>query len=137
MQCRVMIQQRSLWLTAPDVIQFNIDRDNRLREIAQEKVAATNRKAANKAAQAHLLAVRLAARENSTTDGNAHAPTEARWCSNSACDTRYQSTCTTCRQCSLCANGFVVCGSKKCLTHLNAHQKACGQRRDPLINLGN
>ena len=36
MQCRVMIQQRSLWLTAPDVIQFNIDRDNRLREIAQE-----------------------------------------------------------------------------------------------------
>ena len=66
-----MIQQRSLCLTAPDVIQFHIDRNARLRSIAQEKLAAANRKAANKAAPAHLPAVRLAARENSTKDGNA------------------------------------------------------------------
>ena len=133
MACRVLIQQRSLWLTAPDVLQFKINRNAGLRAIAQEKEAAAIKKAANKAEQARLLAVRLADRESSTKDGNAHVPSEAAWCGNSACQNMYQSTSTLCRECSLCGDAFVVCGAKKCLTHLNNHQKICGQRREPLV----
>lgn len=132
METRVLIQQRSLWLTRQDVTDFRMAREARILAAARDKQEAATIKAAAKAKQVRVDQLRLEARENSVKDGNAHVPIVDCWCSNPACSTKYLSTCTTCRECSLCQAKFVVCGAKTCLTSLNSHQKVCAQRREPM-----